>query len=831
MQKLVWQNANGVELDLTSGNYGITEWEGFSNASLNIQSQQVPFQDGGVFLDALIEQRELSVTLAMQDNNNLELRYQQRRELISALNPKLGEGYLIYTNDYTSKRIKCVAQIPLFETHNSNTAGTPRASLSWTACEPYWEDLEDTEVNFNIGTLPRIENKGDVETQVKIECFSGGVVNPTIENITTGKRIEYKAELEGGLLIDTNIGEKKVIKEDFEFEITEQIVSIRDICAFKKALMYERVGLYGTLDYSLDGVNWKSLKSGTDETLYRIREIEELGIFIIVGANGIILKSQDGFNWESVTSGTTEDLMGIAYSKTLEKIFVVGTNGIIIKSADGSNWESVTSGIEDTLTGIVYSEPLDLLVAVGHNRTIIRSTDGESWTRSITTSSGSDFYDVTYSRKVQIFVAVGHNGISQTSSDGVTWVLRTPASTSIAKIVYSNNLSLFIEACGTISERSVVRVSSDGVNWGQPNTNITEAGFNAVCYSEEMNLCIVGGENGVIAISNNGWDWVPIKKYYSRLELKNIAYSKDLDLVIAENGSLTAKKKGNGRWQFTTDEIGDYITYIDELKYFLKIISGNVYKSYDGDNWEQITEGYSITCIIYVNSTNTFVAGGRGRILTSSDLQSWSVHPLIEQSDTVSKIEYSTEGNFYIAVTGMNTYKSTDGASWEYVNSLAGTNFTNACYIQRYKKMFLIGYNGVYTTSDGITFTDIGFDTSQILYGITFSEEMNIIIIVGTEGVCCISYDGDNWEQINSNVPYSLLGVVFSESQNQFIIVGDYLTILETNYLLKANLIQNISADSDMNFNLTRGENTIRLTRDTGNFSCRITYRQKYLGV
>ena len=29
MQKLVWQNAKGVELDLTSGNYGITEWEGF----------------------------------------------------------------------------------------------------------------------------------------------------------------------------------------------------------------------------------------------------------------------------------------------------------------------------------------------------------------------------------------------------------------------------------------------------------------------------------------------------------------------------------------------------------------------------------------------------------------------------------------------------------------------------------------------------------------------------------------------------------------------------------------------------------------------------------
>lgn len=832
MQKLVFRNANGIELDLTSGDYGITEWEGFSAVDLNVQSQQVPFQDGSVYLDGLLGERELSVTVAMQDNNNLEKRYQLRRQMISVLNPKLGEGVLIYTNDYISKQIHCVAQMPVFENHNSNDSGTPKASCSFTACNPYWEDTEDTEINFNIGTLPRIENNGDVPTQVKIEFFSGGVINPTIENITAGKKIEYKAELEGGLLIDTNIGEKKVIKEDFEFDITEQIVSICDICAFKKALMYERVGYYGTLDYSLDGVNWKSLKSGTDETLYRIREIEELGIFIIVGANGVILKSQDGSNWGKVTSGTTEDLMGIAYSKTLEKIFVVGTDGTIIKSADGSNWESVTSGIEDTLTGIVYSESLDLLVAVGHNRTIIRSADGETWTRSVTTSSGSDFYDVTYSGKVQIFVAVGLNGISQTSSNGVTWVLQTPASTSIAKVVYSNSLSLFIEACGTISERSIVRVSSDGVNWGQPNTNITRASFNAVCYSEEMNLCIVGGENGVIAISNDCWDWTPLKKYYSWLELKNIAYSKDLDLVIAENGTLTAKKEGNGKWQFITDEVGDYITYIDELKCFLKIIFGDVYRSYDGDNWEQITEGYSINCIIYVNSTNTFIAGGTGRILTSTDLQNWTTHSLLQQYDVVSNIAYSKEGNFYIAVTGWNTYKSTNGTNWEFVNSLAGNNFTNVCYVQRYKKMFLIGYNGVaYTTTDGATFTNISFDTEQILYGVTFSEEMNIFIVVGTEGFCCISYDGDNWEEINSNIAYSLLGVVFSDTQNQFIIVGNYLTILESTYILKENLIQNISADSDMNLNLKKGENTIRLTRDTGNFSCRITYRQKYLGV
>lgn len=212
MQKLVWQNADGVELDLTSGNYGITEWEGFSNASLNIQSQQVPFQDGGVFLDALIEQRELSVTLAMQDNNNLETRYQQRREVISALNPKLGEGYLIYTNDFISKRIKCIPQIPIFENHNSDVAGTPKASLSWTACEPYWEDLNETVVESGTEeTYFAINNTGDVAVGFKAEFEGTSETRVTLFSQTQNKKIEVEnTEPIGNFQINTNLGQKAV---------------------------------------------------------------------------------------------------------------------------------------------------------------------------------------------------------------------------------------------------------------------------------------------------------------------------------------------------------------------------------------------------------------------------------------------------------------------------------------------------------------------------------------------------------------------------------------------------------------------------------------------
>ena len=142
MQKLIFVNGNEEEIDLTAGDFGITNWSGLSNADLNLQTQQVPYQDGSVFIDALLENREISVTVAVKDDNDLYKRYQLKRELISALNPKLGEGYLYYENDFLKRRIKVVPQLPIFENKNSNDAGTLKASITWTACGVYWEDVE-----------------------------------------------------------------------------------------------------------------------------------------------------------------------------------------------------------------------------------------------------------------------------------------------------------------------------------------------------------------------------------------------------------------------------------------------------------------------------------------------------------------------------------------------------------------------------------------------------------------------------------------------------------------------------------------------------------------
>ena len=167
MQKLVFVNGNNESINLTAGDFGITNWAGLSNAELNLQTQQVPYQDGSVFIDALLNNREISVTLAINDDNDLYKRYQLKRKVISALNPKLGEGYLYYTNDFYSRRIKCVPQLPVFENKNSNDSGTLKASLVFIACGVYWEDIEEAEVFINSNESKIIDIDTDVETSIK----------------------------------------------------------------------------------------------------------------------------------------------------------------------------------------------------------------------------------------------------------------------------------------------------------------------------------------------------------------------------------------------------------------------------------------------------------------------------------------------------------------------------------------------------------------------------------------------------------------------------------------------------------------------------------------
>lgn len=313
MQKLVFRNANGIELDLTSDPFGITNWEGFSADELNIQSQQVPFQDGGVFLDALLGERELSVTVAMNDGNDLQKRYRLRRELISKLNPKLGEGILIYTNDYLSKQIHCVAQLPVFENHNSNDSGTPKASCSFTACNPYWEDTEETEVVISASSYEEVQNEGDVAVGFEIETTDGEK-----EIIITNQQdklihIQSNNPLPS-LTINTKVGQKGVTGKGLfsaqgqEYTITSQLQNLQ--------VLYDNIIKIGDYYYTM--------------------------VSVVGSENIIMIKSSDLLEWEQV--GNILNLSDFGSGANIQilnienKIYILGGGVLSITEDLGLTW-------------------------------------------------------------------------------------------------------------------------------------------------------------------------------------------------------------------------------------------------------------------------------------------------------------------------------------------------------------------------------------------------------------------------------------------------------------------------------------------------------------
>ena len=332
MQKLIFRNANGVEVDLTSGDFGITDWKGFSDVSLNLQTQQVPFQDGSVYLDGLLGNREISVTLAVNDNNDLEKRYELRRNLIEILNPKLGEGTLIYRNDYLMRQIKGVPLLPVFKNKNSNDRGTLKASLAWTCPSPYWEDVEETRIHLTAGARKAVRNDGDVPCQVKVDLFTNGVTNPQIKNFTENKKIQLNGTFTNGININTNVGEKSVSTKELEFKLSDFGVA-----------------------------------------LYSITYSEPLGLFVAVGKSGTILTSTDGITWISRTSGTGNSLQEITYSESLGLFVAVGDVGTIRTSTYGITWNDINGSIKTPLNLVLSVDSLNLFIAVGYSNQILLS--------------------------------------------------------------------------------------------------------------------------------------------------------------------------------------------------------------------------------------------------------------------------------------------------------------------------------------------------------------------------------------------------------------------------------------------------------------------------
>jgi hypothetical protein len=236
MQKITYVNPLGGKIVLTNSApfllQKFTEGE-----SVNIYNFKGTNQDGLTYLDNDLDVKDISLELYVIAKSKTEL-IQYRNMVLKTLNPKLGEGYLLYEDDIKTIKIKCiVSKIPSFTTVKNSEGTVSSCIISLMANNPYWTDLLELKEEIAVWTgdlefplsmssdgiemghrelslMVNVINTGDVDCGMRIEFKAIATVNnPTLMNVVTGEFIKINKTMVSGevISINTNFGNKSII--------------------------------------------------------------------------------------------------------------------------------------------------------------------------------------------------------------------------------------------------------------------------------------------------------------------------------------------------------------------------------------------------------------------------------------------------------------------------------------------------------------------------------------------------------------------------------------------------------------------------------------------
>jgi hypothetical protein len=705
----------------------------------------------------------------MQDNGNLEERYRMRRELIHILNPKLGEGYLIYTNDFISKRIKCVAQIPLFETHNSDTRGTPKASLSWTATNPYWEDVNEISIEIANGELKAINYEGDVPTGIKA-TFIGSGSDVMIENVSTERKIAVDYDFQNGIEINTNVGEKSLQEVFTEYK-------------------YKSGGLW-------NGV------------------INRYGRLIAVGAVILVIKP----NEELITENVLNEMTGIVQNK--ETIVAVDEKGYIYYSNDnGDSW--TRTFIEDTnlfTQNVSVNEAGEFVLEQRNSSSSIRkyykSSNGYEWTETTSSEYVAIDKEKVYDGEkwVRLNYSIANSVKIQTSFDNSNW----------SDVTTINNVGYIAQIIYAYGTYTIVGQFSNILN----SRNLTEwnviSGYKELLYGIKASFTYNGivycvGDNSTAFYTDDDFGTVHIMNIPSESydNFVDVLRNGNVIIVLTENtyyyistnaGQSFTKVNMTGTDPYYPPQ-SSYakIKYINGLYYILA--GTNILVSPDAQNWTAYKIFYSnYGSTPNIPCTDFCVVNGEFYFTSNNYVRIWKCSELGQACEIVypSSTETEISGELYsiIYANGMLV------AVGQYLvpvvvikNGIAttpsldiGENNINKIYFS--DGLFkLLGYNGIYIeTADFVTLRKYELNVKENIILNAYIELGNNIWLCG----------------------------IYSELASYCLFKRE----LEN----KKNIINHISKDSDIGLNLQIGENKYLALID-GAGKAFLTYRQKYLGV
>lgn len=216
-----------VELALKDG-YILSTIANVGAVERTLISEDIPGVDGTHVQGVKVEPREIPCTVYVHGTSREDM-YRARFELIKMLSGK-DEGWLYYSNDYITVRIKARSVLP--GNFTERVANYNKCDIKFHCADPKWQALDTNTAHIayveGVGlTFPTTFNAvqfGTRQMRTTIDCQSsadetpvkiiveGQAIHPTLQNTTTGEKIKFENLSMGAgdtLVIDTTPGAMK----------------------------------------------------------------------------------------------------------------------------------------------------------------------------------------------------------------------------------------------------------------------------------------------------------------------------------------------------------------------------------------------------------------------------------------------------------------------------------------------------------------------------------------------------------------------------------------------------------------------------------------------
>lgn len=432
---------------------------------------------------------------------------------------------------------------------------------------------------------------------------------------------------------------------------------------------------------------------------------------------GILTISTDGGDtWTTVHQTGNRPLPSIAYGNG--RFVAVGQEGFFpakgyaLSSTNGREWTATTIGSTDALTSVVWSG--SAFIAVGHAGKFARSSDGVTW-QSANSGSTARFNEVFVAGNGQV-VALGTSGAAYASSDhGETWsVLDTGVNEELlcgtarghGAVIWSSGKCLLWDGATGWESRGVNGAMATGSLYN-PMDHVRSNG------SEFVGIC----SDGVVIFSRDGRDWHRAGSLY--LDGGGDAVAVPGGWVITGPQGKILRSRPGVSWSSPLISISSSQQAVvrTSSRYISFGDSGSAYESMDGGEWTSRFGGDSRT------SWRAAVARGDLAVAVGSNGDTFLASPTGGEP-----------GNIGLDITMNGVAASPD-------------LFVTVGRVGR-----------IYSSTDGIRWTDRSGVTAQFLEGIAWHDGK--FIGVGEGGTQVSSNDGINWQASNIQEGADLRSIV-----------------------------------------------------------------------